>query len=285
MKQGDLVIRKSYGGDVIFKIEQMNAQQAILKGIEYRLLADAPVKDLQDFSGMRNQQYQHIVSRRLQELIQMLSKHRQDARDKQMKQWGIEQERAHPYFELPGKVLHVDGDENYLKKSLDLYKVMQIPAFGLFVKEDQMSRVLEQLLPEQKPDIVVITGHDGLLKERPDGIVSLNSYKNSRHFLEAVLVTRQYEKNKDTLVIIAGACQSHFEALIQAGANFASSPGRVLIHALDPVSIAAKAAQTSIMETMNITDVINHTFSGLDGVGGLESKGSYRIGLAKINKN
>ena len=34
------------------------------------------------------------------------------------------------------------------------------------------------------------------------------------------------------LIIVAGACQSHFEALLQAGANFASSPGSVLIHAL-----------------------------------------------------
>ena len=38
----------------------------------------------------------------------------------------------------------------------------------------------------------------------------------------------------DQLVIFAGACQSHFESLIQAGANFASSPSRVNIHALRP---------------------------------------------------
>lgn len=34
MKQGDLVTRKSYGGDVIFKIQDIKMRQAILRGVE-----------------------------------------------------------------------------------------------------------------------------------------------------------------------------------------------------------------------------------------------------------
>ena len=45
----------------------------------------------------------------------------------------------------------------------------------------------------------------------------------------------------------AGACQSHFEALIRAGANFASSPSRINIHALDPVYVVGKISFTSFM--------------------------------------
>ncbi|GJM83437.1 hypothetical protein HMSSN139_59330 [Paenibacillus sp. HMSSN-139] len=56
----------------------------------------------------------------------------------------------------------------------------------------------------------------------------------------------------------------------------------MLIHALDPVYIAAKASLTSIRETIQITDVLNHTISGAQGVGGIETRGSYRIGLPKL---
>ena len=43
---------------------------------------------------------------------------------------------------------------------------------------------------------------------------------------------RKFEKDLDSLVIFAGACQSMM-MLIEAGANYASAPYRVLIHALD----------------------------------------------------
>lgn len=114
-------------------------------------------------------------------------------------------------------------------------------------------------------------------------MTQLSSYKNSHNFVNAVRVARQYEKNRDGLVIVAGACQSHFEALLQAGANFASSPARVLIHALDPLCIAAKVAFTPIHETVNIVDVIGLTHSGLEGLGGLETRGSYRKGVPNIS--
>ncbi|MDF2719582.1 MAG: sporulation peptidase YabG, partial [Paenibacillus sp.] len=46
MKQGELVVRKSYGGDVIFKIDAIEVKRAVLKGVDFRLLADSPVSDL-----------------------------------------------------------------------------------------------------------------------------------------------------------------------------------------------------------------------------------------------
>ncbi|MDQ0902867.1 hypothetical protein QFZ80_006695 [Paenibacillus sp. V4I7] len=46
MRQGDFVTRKSYGGDVMFKIERIEQLKAILRGVDYRLLADAPLVDL-----------------------------------------------------------------------------------------------------------------------------------------------------------------------------------------------------------------------------------------------
>jgi spore coat assembly protein len=195
------------------------------------------------------------------------------------------QENWQSYFEIPGKVLHLDGDPAYLRKCMGIYGELRVPAEGYYIPEVNMAEALFRLLPLTNPDIVVITGHDGILKHRRQDIASLSSYKNSHNFVNAVKVARQYEKSRDSLTIIAGACQSHFEALLQAGANFASSPGRVLIHALDPLCIAAKVAYTSIKDTVNVLDVIRLTSSGLEGLGGVESKGSHRVGVPNIQHN
>lgn len=85
--------------------------------------------------------------------------------------------------------------------------------------------------------------------------------------------------NRDQAVIFAGACQSHFESLIRTGANFASSPGRVNIHALDPVYIAAKVSLTSYMEGIHVWDVLKTTLTGEKGLGGVETRGILRTGM------
>lgn len=283
MKQGDLVVRKSYGGDVLFRVEEVRTYNAVLKGTDYRLLADAPIPDL---SVVRDPEATRAVQQVRIKVNESLRKMRTD-RERQ----GIaveeairlpEQQQNANYFEMPGKVLHLDGDNNYLKKSMQLYNTMRVPAHGLHLHESQMAEVLYRLLPQIKPDIVVITGHDGVLKNRaPNEVYSLSSYKNSQNFVNAVRVAREYEKNRDGLVVVAGACQSHFEALLQAGSNFASSPGRILIHALDPVYIAIKSSYTSIRESINLHEVIHGTISGIDGVGGIETMGRYRVGLPK----
>ena len=46
MNIGDLVVRKSYGGDVTFRVEGLQSDAAVIKGTEFRLLADSPVDDL-----------------------------------------------------------------------------------------------------------------------------------------------------------------------------------------------------------------------------------------------
>ncbi|XID91773.1 sporulation peptidase YabG [Paenibacillaceae bacterium WGS1546] len=277
MKQGDLVVRKSYGGDVVFRIAAFAAQQAVLRGTDYRLLADAPVEDLQtvrdpdELSGTK--QARIMANERLRKFS--------EERDRQAGRIGYAAafgERRQPFFEMPGKVLHLDGDANYLRKSMQVYAQLKVPAEGMHCHESQMPHVLMRMLPRFHPDIVVITGHDGLLKQRQD-LQQLSSYKNSLNFVHAVNVARDYERNRDSLVVVAGACQSHFEALLHAGANFASSPGRIMIHALDPVYVAVRAAFTPFRDTINISDVIAHTISGRQGVGGIETMGRYRIGV------
>lgn len=282
MNLGDLVIRKSYGGDVTFRVENIFQNKAVIKGTEFRLLADSPLEDLVQVPPTR------VTERGQQAQIKAtehLSRLRKDRREQSQRSgesvsgtWAQSPKEA-GFFEVPGKVLHLDGDAMYLKKSLSLYEQLRIPAEGHHIHESKMAETLYRLLPRVRPDIVVITGHDGVLKQQAYDLYSLSSYKNSQNFVAAIRVAREYERNFDALTIVAGACQSHFEALLGTGANFASSPGRILIHALDPVYIAAKAAFTPIRDTVNLSDVLNHTISGIQGMGGIETRGSFRIGM------
>ena len=271
MKIGDFVVRRSYGKDVVFRIQEWRGRFAVLKGVHFRLLADAPLEDLEPAPA---------------EEIDM-----EETRGITMlKNWRLRpaggKPTEEPDFEVPGSVLHLDGDLHYLKKSIALYNELQIPAVGYHMRESDMAQALEQLLPKVQPDIVVITGHDGILKHRFNGDQQdIRNYKNSAHFVHAVRTARSFERNRDAMTIVAGACQSHFEALLQAGANFASSPARILIHALDPVYIAAKSAFTPLRETVNIYDVITHTISGLKGLGGIETRGNFRVGLPRRGSN
>lgn len=290
-KIGDLVVRKSYGKDVTFRIEYMDQSRAIIKGTEFRLLADAPISDLVPVTSDIPTGKAKEARIKAQQSLQRLHQDRRSLEAQNQAILGADRSAtsgditSQSYFEVPGMVLHLDGDPLYLQKSMELYEKLRVPAQGHYVNERSMPDVLYRLLPNVRPDIVVITGHDGVLKSRiHDDLYSLSSYKNSRSFVEAVQVARQYERNFDSLTVVAGACQSHFEALLQAGANFASSPGRILIHALDPVYIACKAAFTSVRGTIHITDVLNHTISGIQGVGGIETRGSYRIGLPKFQE-
>lgn len=279
MKQGDIVVRKSYGEDIQFRIESITGGIAILRGLEVRLLADAPLGDLkrmpvtvEDVFDSWEDEVEHRTLKLLRDLEGQTS----------LDQVQETQETSSGQtFDLPGKVLHLDGDPNYLRKCMQVYGRLRIPAEGHYVMESEMADVLYRVLPQSRPDIVVITGHDGLYKNHADK-QQLESYKNSHNFVRAVQAVRQYERNRDTVAVIAGACQSHFEALLQAGANFASSPARILIHALDPVHIAVKVAYTSIRDTVQVADVLSHIQSGARGMGGYETRGSFRLGTAKI---
>ncbi|NUU59549.1 sporulation peptidase YabG [Paenibacillus agri] len=286
MNSGDLVVRKSYGGDVTFRVERIVQTGAVIKGTEFRLLADSPLDDLVQVPPTRITELGQRAQIKAKESLTQLHKDRQDQTQRSGNStgglWNQSSAEA-AYFEVPGKVLHLDGDASYLNKSLSLYEQLRIPAEGHHVHEASMADTLHRLLPRVRPDIVVITGHDGVLRQQHTyDLYSLNSYKNSQNFVSAVRVAREYERNFDSLTIIAGACQSHFEALLGAGANFASSPGRILIHALDPVYVAAKASFTSVRDTVNLNDVLNNTISGNQGVGGIETRGSFRVGMPRL---
>ena len=180
------------------------------------------------------------------------------------------------------KILHVDGDESYLKLCLEQYKKNNINAVGVFVPEKEQPNEILRLLKKHKPDILVLTGHDGVIKSK-NGYSDLSNYRTSKYFIDAVKVAREYEKNMDDLVIFAGACQSMYINIIKAGANFASSPFRVLIHALDPVFICKLIATSGVDKIISPEEIINATITGQKGIGGIQTRGKKRYGYPTDN--
>ena len=123
----------------------------------------------------------------------------------------------------------------------------------------------------------MVTGHDSLPRGT-ENLMQEDSYRSSRYFAETVRRARAIQPDMDRLVIIAGACQSYYELLMESGANFASSPGRVLIHAMDPVILCAEIAYTPLQQRIDVEEVVALTFSGSQGIGGYDTMGKYRRG-------
>lgn len=279
---GDFVTRKSYQHDIVFVIQEIfpGRRAAVLKGVDVRLIADAPLDDLQKISAEALAERRQQLKILEEESLRLIRQDRKWLleRNDSLEPDSTDEPEKKSYFELPSKVLHLDGDPDYLHKCLQLYRKLSVPVVGLHVREAEMAEAVGPLLAKANPNILVLTGHDGLIKHRDD-VRSLENYRHSAHYVEAVKTARRVENNLDALVIFAGGCQSHFEALLAAGANFASSPRRVMIHTFDPVFVAQMIAFTPISQTVNVLEVAKRTITGIEGIGGIETRGGYRRGM------
>lgn len=281
-KIGDIVARKSYEYDVFFKIVDIvkseNESIVKIKGISYRIEADAPESDLVLQPEHKVNEYRDKCMRSA-EIKANNNTYASRHRGYSKKAYYRNTPKDEPdKIRKPGKVLHIDGDKEYMETCLSEYKKLGMTVFCEFVTErDQPACVLE-LLHKYRPDILVLTGHDGFIKGN-DSYSDINSYRNTRYFIDAVKEARSYERDLDSLVIFAGACQSLYYELIKAGANFASSPFRELIHALDPVRVCQKIAFTSVEKVVTPEEVIENTITGKSGIGGMQTRGKYREGF------
>ena len=283
LKIGDIVVRKSYGKDITFKIinikETEDGEVYTLKGINLRIIADSVAEDLEVVEEEDTRQEQ-VFNRKVNSSIKkiLLGRTGKNLYRRELKV--IKSNKNELSFGRPGKILHVDGDSEYLDLCLKVYKQLGLDVIGKVIAEkDQPSQVL-QLVKTVKPDIVVITGHDAVNKGTRD-YIDINNYRNSKYYVQTVSELRNYEPGYDNLVIFAGACQSHYEAILDAGANFASSPNRVLIHCLDPVFLCEKIAYTNIEKVVSIPEALENTITGVKGIGGLQTRGKYREGFPK----
>ncbi len=259
LRVGDIVVRKSHGSDLLFRVTGFTTDRGerscTLCGVTLRLFADSKEEDLVK--------------------VDKLTAHINKAR-------ALGSIRSHETRELkgfdrtllrnrPGKILHIDSDEDYLRQCLKFYKDFGLRPVGYFIQTEQQPRSIKKLLSRNRPDILVVTGHDGIKKNSDK--FDINSYRNSKYYVESVKQARDYEANNEKLCVFAGACQSYFEEIMKAGANFASSPGRVLINSLDPSIVAKKVALTSKNAFVTPGQVARLTVSGAKGISGIDTRG------------
>ena len=256
LKIGDLVTRNKYNNDIVFIITDIENETYYLKGQNNRLYADSTKDDLKRYNGeVEDKEF-------IERLLPIL-------------------ENRDEYFYIPGKILHIDGDEDYLNRCLKYYEDMSIKAIGVKENEENIANRIKSLIELYKPNIIVITGHDAYYKKK--GIKDdINNYKNSKYFVDAIKEARNIISSHDKLIIIAGACQSDYEELIKAGANFASSPRRVNIHALDPAIIAASISLTEVSRDIDLKKILEKTRYGASGIGGIITKGCMYVGYPRI---
>lgn len=249
-----LVSRNSYKNDILFRVVSNSNNTYTLYGVELRIVADCEEDDLRvenDKSRFEAVDEYHSI------------------------------DKSDEYFYIPGKILHVDADNEYLKKCKKYYENLNLKVSYECLKENLMSKKIVEFIKKYRPSIVVLTGHDSYVKK---SIGTKSHYKNSEFFAQAVKEIRKHETEKGKIIIISGACQSDYELLIKSGSTFASSPKKINIHALDPAIIASNIALHDINEVIDVKEILSKTKFGKDGIGGLSTKGMMQVGYPKIPK-
>ena len=148
IKKGDIVSRNSYGNDIIFSVVRIMKNEtriALLKGIDVRIEADAPLTDLQIVSREEQIKREKELEQRILTMIEKEKKSKDNRR----------KEIIHT-----GRILHLDGDRKYSEKSKMYYRKMGLNAVVRNIPEYKQSQVINKLLMIYNPDILVITGHD-----------------------------------------------------------------------------------------------------------------------------
>ena len=101
-----------------------------------------------------------------------------------------------------GKILHLDSDRKYCEKSLRYYKRIGLNAIVKNVAENRQAKVVVSLLQKYNPDILIITGHDEMIRKGTN-FSSIYNYRNSKYFINAVKEARAWERSSDRLTIFA----------------------------------------------------------------------------------
>ena len=187
IKKGNIVGRISYGKDVFFIVDKIiinskNKEFAILKGINIRIMADSPIEDLEIISKEDVLNSIKLANIDFESRINSINLKRQKI--------------------YTGKILHLDGDRKYSEKSNRYYIKMGLNAIVKNIPENKQVKVVIPLLKKYNPDILIITGHDAMLKNGSN-YSNIYNYRNSRHFISTVKEARKWGKNSDKLVIFA----------------------------------------------------------------------------------
>lgn len=105
IKIGDIVSRNKYNNDYLFKVTDIIDNTYYLSGVNIRLCVTSSLEDLRKENITRINEDEDIDIKPV------------EYRDE--------------YFYLPGKILHIDADEDYLRRCLKYYKKVGLNAYGV----------------------------------------------------------------------------------------------------------------------------------------------------------
>lgn len=170
IRKGDVVGRKSYEKDVFFIVDKILKNRkskdiVMLKGLNIRIMADSPIEDLELIS--REEVLNNI---RLSQLYLQRRIEKKRVNNKLLRQKIYK-----------GKILHLDGDRKYSEKSRRYYNKIGLNAIVKNIEENRQANLVIPLLNKYNPDILIITGHDAMLK-RGSNYNNIYNYRNSRTF-------------------------------------------------------------------------------------------------------
>ena len=183
--KGDIVARISYNKDILFVVDRIITPSniAILKGIDIRIEADAPLYDLKKMDRQIVKEFEKNFDYRLDTKIKQSNK-------------------KASFSIYTGKILHLDGDKRYREKSIRYYRKLGLNAIVKNIPEYNQPKMVQTLLNKYNPDILVVTGHDAMLKNGVN-FNNIYNYRNSRHFIDTVKEARKWAYSSDKLTIFA----------------------------------------------------------------------------------
>ena len=272
IKKGEIVARKSHDCDILFSVENIikdssGIETAILKGITIRIVADAYLEDLVILDTKILNDSLRSLDIKIEDRINVFLKKGKEKLE--------EKERNFDNLNA-GKILHLDGDRLYSEKSARYYRKRGLNAVVKNVAENKQHLMVKDYINKYNPDVLVLTGHDGMIKTGTK-YADISNYRNSKYFIQGVVEARKLCPSSNKLAIFAGACQSFFEAIMASGANFASSPGRILIDFMDPLIVAEKIAVTDRKKIVTINDIANELRDGKRSIDGIGVMGKKRL--------
>ena len=208
IKKGAIVGRKSYGKDILFIVKNIiptkNGNIAILRGIVERIEADS---DIEDLEMILKENVKTYIKNKEEELNKKIEKSRIEPENKNYKIGILMRNTRSKEKIVTGKILHLDGDKKYSEKSFHYYKKLGLNAIVKNIPEYKQPKVVYQLLRVYQPDILVVTGHDAILK-RGMNYYDIYNYRNSKYFIETVKEARRYDKENEKQLVIFARCMS-----------------------------------------------------------------------------
>ena len=148
IKRGDIVGRISYGKDILFYVDRIiktntNKDYAILKGVQFRVEADAELSDLEK---MNKDEIEKLIRGNDTKIKERISKSTKELFTKKTRNQ-----------ETSALILHLDGDKRYAQKSSKYYNKLGLNAIVKNIPENRQPQIIRGLIRKYNPDILVIT--------------------------------------------------------------------------------------------------------------------------------